>query len=304
MSVEPARQTSAAAPGRTENLVVKPRPRRAEAVHAVTLLCLIAWLVYFIATNENLRLDLVGTYLFHDEVLSGVQVTLLLTVVGMVGGTLLGMVLAVMRLSSSWVLRFFSASAVYLSRSIPLLVQLLFWYFLASIVPVISISIPFGPELWSADTNQLIGQIPAALIALSLFGAGYMAEIIRSGVMSVDQGQVEGAMSIGMPKGLIMRRVILPQAVKIMVPPTINQFVSILKYSGIVMLIGVGDLMFQVSQIYGQNFQQVPLLIVAVIWYGVMTGGLTILQYFLEQRFQNQSKKVRATKRVKGGEPA
>ncbi|WP_309070920.1 amino acid ABC transporter permease [Arthrobacter sp.] len=272
----------------TPALTVHKRRKPAEYFYwAVLILCAYS-LIRFVSTSENLRLDLVGSYLFSQPILDGVKITLFLTTVGMLGGTVLGVLLAVMRISSSPVLRATSAAAVYASRSIPLLVQLLFWYFLASIIPKISISIPFGPEIWSADTNVLIGQIPAALIALSLFGAGYMAEIIRSGIIAIDPGQVEAAASIGMAKGMIFRRVIMPQAVRIIIPPTINQFVSILKYSGIVMFIGVGDLMYQVQAIYGQNFQQIPLLIVATIWYGVMTGVLTIAQHMMEKKLNGE----------------
>ncbi|WP_160317649.1 amino acid ABC transporter permease [Arthrobacter sp. RIT-PI-e] len=269
-------------------LTMHRRRRISEYFYWAVLVVVLFTLVRFVSTNENLRLDLVGDYLFSPVVLDGVKITLFLTAVGMLGGTVLGLVLAIMRISSSPVLRAVSATAVYASRSIPLLVQLLFWYFLASILPTITVRVPFGPDIWSANTNQLIGQIPAALIALSLFGAGYMAEIIRSGLMAVDRGQVEAAASLGMTTSLIMRRVTLPQATKIIIPPTINQFVSILKYSGIVMLIGVGDLMFQVSAVYGQNFQQIPLLIVATLWYGVLTGVLTIVQHALEKHFNGE----------------
>jgi polar amino acid transport system permease protein len=282
---------STASPGMRRavpTLTMHRRRRVSEYVYWALLLLVLFAGVRFVSTNESLRLDLVGDYLFSPVVLDGVKITLFLTAVGMLGGTVLGLVLAIMRTSSSPVLRAVSATAVYTSRSIPLLVQLLFWYFLASILPTITIRVPFGPEIWSASTNQLIGQIPAALIALSLFGAGYMAEIIRSGLMAVDRGQVEAAASLGMTKALIMRRVTLPQATKIIIPPTINQFVSILKYSGIVMLIGVGDLMFQVSAVYGQNFQQIPLLIVATLWYGVLTGILTIVQHALEKHFNGE----------------
>ncbi len=244
----------------------------------------VAMLVNFVVTNDRLNLPVFAEYLFDPLVLDGLQTTLVLTVAGMTGGTLLGLVLTAMRLSSSPTLRSVAFTAIYVSRTIPLLVQLLFWFFLASVLPEISFGIPFGPEFVTLETNQVINQLGAAIIALSLFEAGYMAEIMRSGVLAVDRGQVEAATAMGMTPWKVFRRVVLPQAARISIPPTMNQVISILKYSSVVILIGLADLMFAVQAIYSRNFQQIPLLLVATFWYGLATIVLTLVQSQLEKR--------------------
>ncbi|MGY1813380.1 amino acid ABC transporter permease [Blastococcus sp. SYSU D00820] len=261
-----------------------PRIRWREFLYVAVVLVLGAMLVHFVATNDRLNLPVFADYVFHPLVMDGLQITLLLTVTGMAGGTLLGLLLTAMRLSSSPTLRSVAFTAIYVSRTIPLLVQLLFWFFLASVLPRISIGIPFGPEFATFQTNDVINQLGAAIIALSLFEAGYMAEIMRAGVLAVDRGQVEAATAMGMTPWQVFRRVVFPQAARISVPPTMNQVISILKYSSVVILIGLADLMFAVQAIYSRNFQQIPLLLVATFWYGLITIVLTLIQGQLEKR--------------------
>ncbi|WP_369131052.1 amino acid ABC transporter permease [Modestobacter roseus] len=263
---------------------IAPRVRWPEFVYLAVVLVLLAMLANFVVTNDRLNLPVFWEYLFHPLVLDGLRITVILTVAGMVGGTVLGLVLTAMRLSSSPTLRAVSFTAIYISRTIPLLVQLLFWFFLASVLPRISFGIPFGPEFVSFETNAVINQLGAAIIALSLFVAGYMAEIMRSGVMSVDRGQVEAATAMGMTPLAVFRRVVFPQAARISVPPTMNQVISVLKYSSVVILIGLADLMYSVQAIYSRNFQQIPLLLVATFWYGLVVVVLTVVQSQLEKR--------------------
>jgi polar amino acid transport system permease protein len=252
----------------------------AAAVAAV----LIAMAAHFVVTNDKLRLDLVVGYLFERSILRGMLLTIELTVIAMAVGLVLGTVLAIMRLSRSPVLRAISSGYVWLFRGTPILVQLLFWFFLGSVLPKISLGVPFGPEFFSIDTNTLITQFTAAILGLGLNEAAYMAEIVRAGINAVDAGQREAAEALGMPGWLTYRRIILPQAARVIVPPTANDAISMLKLTSLVLVIGLPELLTTVQLTYSRNFQQIPLLIVASLWYLVLTSILTFVQSRIEQR--------------------
>lgn len=243
-----------------------------------------ALFVQFLVTNDKLQLDLVAGYLFERSIMRGLLLTLELTLIAMVLGVVLGTVLAVMRLSGNRVLRLVSGAYVWFFRGTPILVQLLFWFFLGSILPFINLGIPFGPTLVSIPTNLLISQFTAAILGLGLNEAAYMAEIIRAGIKSVDPGQGEAAQAVGMSRSLAYRRVILPQAARVVLPPTANNAISMLKLSSLVIVIGLPELLTAVQLVYSRNFQQIPLLIVASIWYLVLTTILTIIQSRIERR--------------------
>ena len=240
--------------------------------------------IHFAVTNSRLRWDLVGGYLFEESILQGLRMTVQLTVISMVVGIVLGTVLAVMRLSDNPVFRLVAGGYIWLFRGTPILVQLLFWFFLGSVLPTISVGIPFGPDVASWPTNTLITQFAAAILGLGLNEAAYMAEIVRAGIGSVDQGQNEAAEALGMSPVTTYRRVILPQAARLIVPPTANQTISMLKLTSLVLVIGLPELTTTAQLIYGRNLQQIPLLIVASIWYLVLTTILTIIQSRLEKR--------------------
>ena len=243
-----------------------------------------AVLVKFLATSPELRWDLVGGYLFEASILKGLVMTLKLTVVSMVVGVVLGAILAVMRLSENPVFRYVAGGYVWLFRGTPIVVQLLFWFFLASVLPRIGLGIPFGPDFVSWDTNDLITLFAAAILGLGLNEAAYMAEIVRAGIGSVDEGQSEAAEALGMGPLTTYRRVVLPQAARMIVPPTANQTISMLKLTSLTLVIGLPELTTTAQLIYGRNFEQIPLLIVASIWYLVLTTILTIIQLRLEKR--------------------
>jgi polar amino acid transport system permease protein len=264
-------------------------------VAAAAIVFLLAVFVHFVATAPKLRLDLVSGYLFERSILLGLLKTLQLTVVAMLVGVVLGTLLAVMRLSENPVLRAVAGGYVWLFRGTPILVQLLFWFFLGTVLPQISIGLPFGgPDLWSWPTNTVITQFTAAILGLGLNEAAYMAEIVRAGIGSVDHGQREAAEALSMSPWITYRRVILPQAARLIVPPTANQTISMLKLTSLVLVIGLPELTTTAQLIYGRNFQQIPLLIVASIWYLVLTTLLTVLQNRLENRM---SRGVLATTR-------
>jgi polar amino acid transport system permease protein len=238
-----------------------------------------------VATNPRFEWGLVGDYLFSARVLHGVVATLELTAVAMTLGIALGVVLAVMRLSSNRLVAAASWSYIWVFRGTPVLVQLLFWNFIAALYPVISLGIPFGPELVHADANGLVTPLVAATLGLALNEAAYMAEIVRAGIISVDEGQTDAAQALGMTRLQTMRRVVLPQAMRVIVPPTGNEAISMLKTTSVVSVIAYTELLYSVQLVYAANYRQVPLLIVACIWYLAATSVLSVAQYFLERRF-------------------
>lgn len=267
-------------------------------VAAAILTVLAAMFVHFVATAPKLHLDLVVGYLFERSILRGLLLTLELTIVAMLVGVVLGTALAIMRLSHNPLLRAVSAGYVWLFRGTPILVQLLFWFFLGTVLPQISIGIPFGPSFASVPTNTLITQFTAAILGLGLNEAAYMAEIVRAGIGSVDRGQTEAAHALGMSPWVTYRRVVLPQAGRLIVPPTANETISMLKLTSLVLVIGLPELMTTAQLIYGRNFQQIPLLIVASIWYLVLTTVLTFVQTRIERRMSRGMGAV-ARKRIR-----
>jgi polar amino acid transport system permease protein len=271
-------------------------------VAVAVLAVLAAMAVNFVATNPKLRLDLVAGYLFERSVLRGLLLTIELTVVAMVVGIVLGTTLAVMRLSGNPVLRAVAGGYVWLFRGTPILVQLLFWFFLGSVLPRIGLGIPFGPTFVSWPTNTVITAFTAAVLGLGLNEAAYMAEIVRAGISSVEGGQREAAEALGMSPALTLRRVILPQAARVIVPPTANNAISMLKLTSLVVVIGLPDLLTTVQLIYSRNFQQIPLLIVACLWYLALTTLLTVAQSRVERRLNRSvAFAVRPRMRFMGG---
>jgi len=249
------------------------------------LAVLAAMLVNTILTNDGFRWTVVGRYLFSDPVLGGLRNTLILTLLSMVIGIVGGIALAVMRLSPNPVLSSVAGVYIWLFRGTPLIAQLLFWNFLAALYPRLSLGVPFGPEFISFDTNQLINQFTACLLGLGLNEAAYMAEIVRGGLVSVDEGQSEAAGALGMSRIQTLRRIVLPQAMRVIIPPTGNETISMLKTTSLVVVIGYFELLTSVQRIYSTNFQTIPLLIVAAAWYLALTSILSIGQGYIERHF-------------------
>lgn len=249
------------------------------------LAVLAAMLVNTVITNENFRWDVVGQYLFSGPVLNGLRNTLILTVLSMLIGIVGGIALAVMRLSPNPVLTSVAAVYIWLFRGTPLIAQLLFWNFLSALYPRLSLGIPFGPGFISFDTNTLINQFAACLLGLGLNEAAYMAEIVRGGLQSVDEGQSEAAGALGMSRMQTLRRIVLPQAMRVIIPPTGNETISMLKTTSLVVVIGYFELLTSVQRIYSVNFQTIPLLIVAAAWYLALTSVLSVGQGFIERRY-------------------
>ncbi|MBW0104933.1 amino acid ABC transporter permease [Pseudonocardia sp. KRD291] len=270
---------------RTEPRDAVPVRHPGRWVAIAVLAVLAAMLVNTVLTNENFRWDVVGEYLLSEPVLNGLKNTLLLTVLSMVIGIAGGIGLAVMRLSPNPVLSSVAALYIWVFRGTPLIAQLLFWNFLSALYPFVSLGVPFGPEFVVFDTNQLINQFAACLLGLGLNEAAYMSEIVRGGIQSVDHGQTEAAGALGMTRTQTLRRVVLPQAMRVIIPPTGNETISMLKTTSLVVVIGYFELLTSVQRIYSTNFQTIPLLIVAAAWYLALTSILSVGQVFVERRF-------------------
>lgn len=270
---------------RVEDLTVVP-PRRTGLLVATALtLAFLALLVWAIATNKAFAWPVVGKYLFHPSILRGLGNTLLLTVTIMVLATVIGTVVAIMRLSPSRILQSFANAYIWFFRGAPALIQLIFWFNLAIIMPVISLGLPGVGTLFSVRTNDVMTPFLTAVIALSLHEAGYMAEIIRAGITSVPAGQTEAASTLGMSRGRILRRIVLPQAMRFIVPPTGNEAINLMKATSLVTVIAVDDLLYSAQTIYARTFETIPLLIVVAFWYLAVVTIMSIGQHFLEVHF-------------------
>ncbi len=276
-----------AKPERPEDIKAVPLRRPGRWIAAVIVLVIAASILRSVITNANFEWGVVRQYLFDSRILHGVVVTVELTVIAMIIGVVLGMLLAVMRLSPNPVVKFGSWLYIYFFRGTPVLVQLLFWGFIAALFKQIDLGVPFGgPNLIHANSNDLITPFVAAILGLGLNEGAYMAEIVRAGMISVDEGQTEAAQSLGLSRLQTMRRIVLPQAMRVIIPPTGNETISMLKTSSLVIVLGgVFDTLFEAQQIYAANFKPIPLLLVASFWYLMMTSILYVGQYFIERRF-------------------
>lgn len=273
-------------PGTDESIPVVPLRHPARLVIAVVLLLAAAFFLWNVATNPRYHWPVVWDYLFAPQIRQGALLTLILTTVAMTIGIVFGTVLAVMRLSGNPIVRTISGAYIWFFRGTPLLVQLFFWYNIAALYPKVSLGLPFGGPQWHlGSANSLITPLTAAILGLSLNQAAYMSEIIRSGIGSVDQGQHDAARALGMSNLLVMRRIILPQAMRVVIPPTGNQVISMLKETSLVSVLAISDLLYSAQIIYAGNYQTIALLIVASLWYLAMTTILTFFQGRLERRY-------------------
>lgn len=243
-------------------------------------------IVWAFASSPNIQWNEVGSYLTARSVLDGIGLTLLLTLAAQSIGVAGGIVLAVMRRSSNPVLKTISGLYLWIFRGTPVLIQIIFWYNLALIFPVVALHVPFTTIGFSVATNSLITPVAAAIIALGLNEAAYMAEIVRGGLISVEQGQSDAAATVGMNRGQAMRYVILPQALRTIVPPTGNELINMLKNTSLVSVIAARELLTASQQIYAVNYLVIELLIVASIWYLALSTVASLAQAYLERRLQ------------------
>jgi polar amino acid transport system permease protein len=284
------------ATGRPDDIEAVPVRHPLRWVAAVIVLVIAASIVRSIVTNANFGWHLVGQYLFDQRVISGVVKTLELTVLSMLVGVILGVILAVMRQSPNPILSGGSWLYIWFFRGTPLLLQIFFWFNITALFPKIDLGVPFGPALIHANGNAIITTFVAALLGLGLNEGAYMAEIVRGGFLAVDEGQTEAAQSLGLSRLQTMRHIVLPQAMRVILPPTGNEAISMLKNTSLVSVIALTELLYTVQQIYAVNYKPIPLLIVAAIWYLAMTSVAYVGQYFIERRFgRGFSRAQRAT---------
>ncbi|MFC4006913.1 amino acid ABC transporter permease [Nonomuraea purpurea] len=252
---------------------------------AACVLVLLAMVVSALVTNPAWEWDVVGQYLFAPSVVRSVLLTLELTALGIVLGFALGTVLAVMRLLPNRLLSSVAWGYVWLFRSVPLILQLLFWYNLALLYPRLSVGVPFGPAFFDVGTMDLIGPLTAAVLGLALHQAAYAAEIVRGGLLSVDHGQREAAAALGLPPSRRLLRIILPQAMRTIVPNAGNEIIGLVKGTSVVYIMALPELFYQVQVIYNRNGRVMALLLVAAIWYLVLTTALSIVQHYVERHY-------------------
>ena len=271
--------------GRPDEIEAVPVRHPGRWIAAAIIIVIAASIIRSIVTAKGFQWSVVGHYLFDSRILHGALATIWVTFLAMVIGIVLGVVLAIMRQSPNPIVSGASWLYIWFFRGTPLLVQLLFWFNIASLFPVINLGVPFGPAIVHANANTIVTTFAAVLLGLGLNEGAYMAEIVRAGFLSVPNGQTEAAQSLGMSRLQIMRLVVLPQAMRVIVPPTGNETISMLKNTSLASIITYVELTYSAQLIYSVNFKTIPLLIVISIWYLAMTSVLYVGQYFIERRY-------------------
>lgn len=273
-----------------------PKDAQLEVVHpkhwtrwilSALAIFVVAQLLWSLATNELYQWDVFSSYFFSDAVLKGLTLTLWLTVISGTIGFVLGGFLAVARLAKSTLLNSLSWSFIWFFRSVPLVVQLVVWYNLGYLYPQLGLGWPFSTDFWllEFDTVTLISSFAAAVLGLGLHQAAYSAEIIRAGILSVDQGQLEAAAALGLPRRVRFFRIILPQAARAIVPNAFNEIIGLVKGTSVVFVVALPELFYTVQVVYNRNQLVIPLLFVAVAWYAIITTVLSIAQFYIERHF-------------------
>jgi polar amino acid transport system permease protein len=275
-----------------EDITAVPVRHPGRWIGVAVLGVIVAMLVNGVVNNTAYHWDTVGKYVFDRRLTAAALVTLELTVLAMFFGVVLGVILAMMRLSPNPILS--SAAWIYLwiFRGTPVYTQLVFWGLVSVLYPTLGLGIPFGPEFVSFQTQSVITFFVAAVIGLSLNESAYMAEIVRAGITSVDTGQNEAAAALGMQRTQIMRRIVLPQAMRVIIPPTGNELISMLKTTSLVVAVPLTSELYSKSrEIALALFQPVPLLICASLWYLAITSILMVGQYYLERHYARGSQR-------------
>jgi polar amino acid transport system permease protein len=291
--------TRPASPERIRAVPVR-HPGRWVATAVISVL--VAMFVHMLITNPVFQWGFMFDNMFTPAVLRGARTTLVMTVLAMVIGVLLGIIVAVMRLSPNPVLSGTAWAFVWFFRAIPRIVLLFFCANLGALYGTYDLGIPFDRQLmdlfgFSGDLrflglngNQIFAGFTAGLLGLALSEGAYMAEIVRAGIQSVDPGQTEAASALGMSRGTAMRRVVLPQAMRVIVPPTGNETIAMLKDTSLLIAVPVtSELNFQLRAIGSRTFQIIPLAVASILWYLALSSVLMLGQYFLEKRFSRGS---------------
>jgi polar amino acid transport system permease protein len=277
------------APPRPDDIEAIPVRHVGRWITAVIVLVLAVAVGNSMATNPNFGWGVVGHDLFDSRVTHGVVVTIELTLAAQALGIVLGVLLAIMRLSPNPLVKIGAWIYVWFFRGTPVLVQLLFWNNIGALYRTINLGIPFGPQFVHIDANTAITGFMTVVLALGLNEGAYMSEIVRAGIISVDEGQEEAALSLGMTRLQTMRRIVLPQAMRVIIPPTGNETISMLKTTSLASVVAGSDLLSATDNISGANYKVIQLLIVASLWYLVLTSVLYVGQYYLERHYARGS---------------
>lgn len=275
---------TAPAAGRPEAIKAIPIRHWGRWASAAIVIYLVAALVYSFVKNSNVDWPTVWDYMFAPTTMHGLLLTIELTFISMAIGAAGGVLLAVMRLSDNHVLSGIAWVYIWFFRGTPVYVQIILWANLGVFYPKLYAGLPFtGVVIGSTDSGTLVSHIIVpAILALGLNEAAYAAELVRAGIISVEAGQTEAALSLGMSSPLTMRRVVLPQAMRVIVPTFGNETISMLKTTSLIAAIGGLEMFGRLQQVYAQTFQIVPLLVVASAWYLFLTSVLTIGQSYIE----------------------
>lgn len=248
----------------------------------VVVVAVLAMLVYAFAQGD-INWDTVGDFVFDDRIVKGAVNTVIISVLSMIIGLVLGVVFAVMRLSKNPVTGAVAWLYIWLFRGTPVYVQLLLWFNLALIFPILNLG------FYKDEMVDVMTPFAVALLGLGLNEGAYMAEIVRSGIQSVDEGQTEASHALGMSNGKTMRRIVLPQAMRVIVPPTGNEFINLLKTSSLVSAVQYTDLLRAATNIGSTSFAVMEMLLVASVWYLALTSVFSIGQYYVERYYARGS---------------
>ena len=263
--------------------VIVKRPTIWRYVFAAAVLVSLVLIVRAFAVGK-IDWSVVRHYLFDPDIISGIGNSIILTFLAMAVGIVIGLMMALMLSSSNMVLRYFARGYLYVFRSIPMLLQLLLWYNLALVFPTIGI-----PGLFAYNTVEVVTPFVAALLAFGIGQGAYTTEVIRSGLLAVGKGQTEAAKSIGMTSGQALRRVVLPQAMRVIIPPLGNEVIGMVKYTSLASIIQYREIIYSAQSIYYANTMVIELLMVCAAWYSVVVGLLSIAQHYLERHFNRSA---------------
>jgi polar amino acid transport system permease protein len=290
--------TTEARPARPETIKAVPVRHVGRWIAVAVIAVLTAMFVHMLVTNAGFKWSFMFDNMFNPPVLRGVVTTIELTILSMVIGVALGIVLGVMRLSENPILRSTAWTYTWFFRAVPRFVLLTLFGSLGYFYPELRLGLPFSGQIgsllginvhgtvWSVNGNDFFAGFRAALLGLALSEAAYMAEIVRAGILAVDTGQTEAAQSLGMSRALTMWRIVLPQAMRVIVPPTGNETIAMLKDTSLVIAVPVtSELFFQIDAIGHRTFLPVPMYVGAILWYLALSSVLMVGQSFLERRF-------------------
>ena len=256
----------------SEDLIIVPRRHYGRMIGAVLVCVALATIVHAFVVGQ-IEWNYVAEFLTVPVILKGLVNTIVMAILAMLLGIALGVVFAIMRLSANPVLSTTAVGYIWLFRAVPALLQLLLWYNLALIFPTIGI-----PGLFSFKTVEVMTPFVAALLGLGIQQGAFTAEVVRAGLLSVDQGQYEAAQTIGMTRLQLLRRIIMPQAMRVIVPPVGNEFIGMVKLTSLASVIQFSEMLHSAQNIYYANSRVIELLIVAAIWYLVVVTVLSLIQ--------------------------